>query len=94
MAKITGSEEGGSKKESRERRDGISRKRDPMGTLVEVVRDLLALTEGLLQQGPSPARIDLRMARYRLYEAFPRLVPSDTDLAQALAQEDGEAIGD
>lgn len=87
MSKMSGSEGGGSKNEPHSGR--LSRKPDQWAVLTEVVRDLLALTEGLLQQGPSPARIDLRMARWRLYEAFPRLKPTDSDREQALAEEDG-----
>lgn len=90
MTKMLGPEEGGSKNEPHGGR--LSRRVDPLAVLAQVVLDLSRISEGLLQQGPSPARIDLRMARYRLYEAFPRLKPTDTDLAQALAEEDGDEV--
>lgn len=70
----------------------VTRRPDPLGVLSEVVLDLTRLIEGLLVEGPDPARVDLRFHRYRLYEAFPRLKPSDSDLAQALAEEDGDEI--
>lgn len=93
MTKIQGTEEGGSKNEP-PIGGRVTRRLDPIAVLAQSVADLSAIQEGLLQQGPSAARIDLRMLRYRLYEAFPRLKPTDSDLAQALAEEDGHAVED
>lgn len=90
MTKIQGSEGGGSKNEPHKGR--LTRRADPQAALSQGVYDLAVIVEGLLQQGPSSARIDLRMLRWRLAEAFPRLKPSEIDMAQALAEEDGDAV--
>lgn len=91
-AKMSGQEGGGSKNTSPVTTGRVTRRPDPLGVLSEVVLDLTRLIEGLLEEGPDPARVDLRLHRYRLYEAFPRLKPSDSDLAQALAEADGDEI--
>lgn len=92
MANITGPEEGGSKTETSQRAGRFTRKEDPWEVLPQVVYDLSFILEGLLQQGPSATRIDLRMIRWKLTRAFKQLQLNETDLAQSLAEQDGESV--
>lgn len=91
MAKI----QGGTEPEAEQReglkigRGRIERRVDPFLVLAQVVYDLSMIIEERIGPGPSPSRIDLRMGRHRLLEAFPRLRKTDSDLAQALAEQDG-----
>lgn len=87
MPKIQGTEEGGSQKVGRGR---IERRVDSLLVLAQVVYDVSRLLEEQLFEGPSAARIDLRMGRHRLHEAFPRLQRTAADLAQLVAEEDGD----
>lgn len=65
----------------------------PQAALVQVVYDLLAIVEQQLSEGPSPDRIALRDARFKLVRAFPRqLELNESELAQQLAEEDGDAV--
>lgn len=87
MPKIQGTEGGGSKNPH----GRVSRRVDRDLVLAQVVYDLSMIIEKrVIGDGPSPDRIDLRMGRYRLLEAHPRLRATDSDLAQALAEEDGD----
>lgn len=67
----------------------------PAVALVQVVNDLLRIVEGCIDEGPCPERIALRDARFKLVRAFPReLSLNESELAQQLAEEDGEALED
>jgi len=72
----------------------ISGKADmPVRLLPSVVYELCLLAEGLLPAGPDERRIRLRDLRFRMsrcYRHLPRL--NESELAQALAEEDGEDV--
>jgi len=89
MAKIQGTEEGGSINEP-PKGGRISRRVHPPLVLAQVVYDLSTIVEELLYHGPQPRRVDLRVGRFRLTEAFPQLRLTATDVAQAVAEEDGD----
>jgi len=63
-----------------------------------IPKALLALLadaeERLPLEAPSSKRIALRDARALLYRAFPTLQINEVELAQQLAEEDGEPIED
>jgi len=72
-----------------------SKAEKPKTLLPELVYELSLLMEGALAQGPSEARVRLRMVRYRLAVAFPRVFRvSQVDLAQQLAELDGDEVDD
>lgn len=74
---------------------GVSRKPDVASVLPKVVHDLALLLEAFCSQSADPRRIEARDIRWRLCRAYPDLFGfSETDLAQALAEEDGDAIED
>lgn len=89
MAKIEGTEGGGSKNEPA-KAGRISRREHPPLVLAQVVYDLSRILEEHFQIGPSALRVDLRMGRFRLLEAFPSLRRTATDIAQDVAEEDGD----
>lgn len=90
MPKISGPEGGGSKNEPGAKPQGrISRREHPPLVLAQVVYDLSRILEEHFQVGPSALRVDLRMGRFRLLEAFPSLRRTATDIAQDIAEEDG-----
>lgn len=68
----------------------------PLAALTQVVFDLLRIVESsALDEGPSPERVALRDCRFKLVRAFPRqFAVSEVELAQQLAEEDGEALED
>jgi len=86
MAKIEGKEAGGSKNPP----EGVTRRTDKFLVLAQVVYDLSRLLEEQLQIGPSAQRVDLRMGRWRLLEAYPRLQRTASDLAQEVAEMDND----
>lgn len=91
MTKIQGGQPEGQEGGSKIGRGRIERRVDPPSVLAQVVYDLSSMLEKLVVgSGPSPDRIDLRMGRHRLLEAYPRLRRTDSDLAQALAEEDSD----
>lgn len=65
----------------------------PLAALTQVVFDLLRIVESTLDEGPCPERVALRDCRFKLVRAFPRqFAVSEVELAQQLAEEDGEAL--
>lgn len=87
MANIEGRQRAGSKPIP----EGVTRRTVQSEVLAQVVYDLSRILEELCVFGPSPHRVDLRTGRWRLLEAYPRLRGTDSDLAQAIAEEDGHA---
>lgn len=74
-------------------RPGSSRKIDPQVVLPKVVYDLLSSLERSLPEAPDAARVDFRDLKAQLRGAFPRLfLVNASELAQQLAEEDGDAF--
>jgi len=72
---------------------GLKARRKPPGAPERPIElellELLSLIEEALPQGPSSARVRLRDMRYRLVGS---VNASDTDVAQMLAEQDGEPV--
>jgi len=68
----------------------------PATLIPQLVYELLMFCESACDAGPDERRARLRDLRFRLARALPRVFPqlSDSALAQALAEEDGEDIVD
>jgi len=75
----------------------LFRRAPPQGVLAQVVYDLLSQLEDELPLEPDYRRVELRGLKARLQRAFPHvhgLKASDSDIAQSVAEEDGEALAD
>jgi len=69
-------------------RTGTSR-----GAHIRALYSALSELEQLLPEYPSHRRVALRDHRAALQRAYPQLLlPNETELAQALAEEDGDAV--
>lgn len=86
-------EEGGPKnrpaKAGRILRSGTSR-----GAAHQVLRDLLLVLEISLEPAPNALRAEFRSLRARLELAYRDLQLTESDVAQALAEADGEEFDD
>lgn len=65
----------------------------PQAVLVQVLNEVLSHLLEVLPDGPSAQRISLRDSRARLQRAYPRILEVNaSELAQQLAEEDGEPV--
>jgi len=75
---------------------GSKFKAEPPNRLIPLILyELLVVLEGVIDAGPSQRRVRLRDLRFRLARAYPRIFTlNETELAQALAEEDDDEIED
>jgi len=86
----SGMAEGGSKNPARVARGRIIRSSTSPGATASVLLEILALLEEGLDDDPREQRVRIRDIRAALLRDNPQLRANATDIAQAMADEDGQ----